>query len=251
MFDHVTIRVSDPVASDRFYETVLGAIGIERTGGGGDFGPGCPEFAEWGDFSLAAGDEPTTGLHIGFCAWSRAEVDHFWRTGIEAGYRSDGEPDVRPEYGEDYYGAFLLDPDGNSVEAVNHGDMARLGNIDHLWIRVPELDMAQMFYELIAPFSCFEFRRRLPERAHFKGLGSTFALVDDWRPPTRNLHLAFGTDSNATVDRFHAAATAAGYADNGGPGERADYHAGYYAAFVIDPAGANVEVVNHNRADVA
>jgi hypothetical protein len=49
------------------------------------------------------------------------------------------------------------------------------------------------------------------------------------------------------VDAFHAAATAAGYTDNGEPGERPEYHSGYYAAFVLDPAGANVEVVNHNR----
>jgi catechol 2,3-dioxygenase-like lactoylglutathione lyase family enzyme len=64
---------------------------------------------------------------------------------------------------------------------------------------------------------------------------------------TANLHLAFRTKSNAVVDRFHTAAMAAGYRDNGGPGERPQYHAGYYGAFVLDPGGTNVEVVNHNR----
>jgi catechol 2,3-dioxygenase-like lactoylglutathione lyase family enzyme len=49
------------------------------------------------------------------------------------------------------------------------------------------------------------------------------------------------------VRAFHAAALAAGHEDNGGPGERAVYHAGYYGAFVLDPDGHNVEVVNHNR----
>ena len=247
MFDHVTIRASDGAASDRFYETVLGSIGIEKTGSAGQFGDGCPEFAEWDDFSLAPSDTPTTGLHVGFCAWSREDVDRFWQAGVDAGYESDGKPGMRTQYRDDYYGAFLLDPDGNSIEAVVYGDMPRGGNIDHLWIRVPHLDPAQAFYELIAPFSGFDFRRRLPERAHFQGRAGSFALVNDERPPTRNLHLAFGTDSNATVDRFHAAATAAGYADNGAPGERPQYHAGYYAAFVLDPAGANVEVVNHGR----
>jgi predicted lactoylglutathione lyase len=82
---------------------------------------------------------------------------------------------------------------------------------------------------------------------HFEGSGSSFALVDDERALTENLHIAFGTGSNETVDAFHAAATAAGYADNGKPGERPRYHEGYYGAFVLDPAGANVEVVNHNR----
>ena len=53
-----------------------------------------------------------------------------WRAGTGAGYRSDGEPRPRPEYRDDYYGAFLLDPDGNSAEAVHHGAMRESGKID-------------------------------------------------------------------------------------------------------------------------
>jgi catechol 2,3-dioxygenase-like lactoylglutathione lyase family enzyme len=236
MFDHVTIRVSDRAASERFYETVLGAIGVSRTA-----------HAEWDDFSFAHADRPTRGLHMGFCAWSHGDVDAFWRAGVDAGYESDGEPGMRTQYSDDYYGAFLLDPDGNSVEAVHHGGMVRQGNIDHLWIRVADLDAEREFYQLISPYSGFELRSRPPGRVHFKGSGSSFALVSDDRPLTENLHVAFGTDSNETVDAFHAAATAAGYTDNGPPGERPRSHDGYYAAFVLDPAGANVEVVNHNR----
>jgi catechol 2,3-dioxygenase-like lactoylglutathione lyase family enzyme len=247
MFDHVTIRVSDPEASQRFYETVLGAIGIPKTGSTGDFGDGCPEFAEWGDFSIAHGDEPTRGLHVGFCAWSHDEVDKFWRAGVDAGYESDGEPAMRTQYADDYYGGFLLDPDGNSIEAVYHGDMVRQGNIDHLWIRVADLDAGREFYELISPYSGFQLRSQLPGRVGFKGSGSTFTLVTDDRPQTENLHVAFAADSNETVDAFHALATKAGYLDNGKPGERPRYHDGYYAAFVLDPAGANIELVNHNR----
>jgi catechol 2,3-dioxygenase-like lactoylglutathione lyase family enzyme len=64
--------------------------------------------------------------------------------------------------------------------------------------------------------------------------------------PTANLHLAFsGHDTD--VQRFHADALAAGYESNGEPGERARYHPGYYAAFVFDPDGTNVEVVDHHR----
>jgi catechol 2,3-dioxygenase-like lactoylglutathione lyase family enzyme len=247
MFDHVTIRVSDPAASVRFYETVLGALEIPKTGSAGEFGDGCPEFAEWDDFSLAPSDQPTTGLHIGFCAWTHEDVDKFWQAGVDAGYESDGEPGMRTQYGATYYGGFLLDPDGNSAEACFHAGMKRDGNVDHLWIRVPDIDAAQEFYELIAPYSGFAFHHRRADRAHFQGSAASFALVNDERPPTRNLHVAFGADSNETVDAFHAAATAAGYADNGGPGERPQYHAGYYAAFVLDPAGTNAEVVNHNR----
>lgn len=245
MFDHVTIRVSDGGASERFYDVVLDAIGVEKTGAGDVFGEGCEEFGEWDDFSIAEG-EPTTGLHIAFSAWSRQDVDRFWQAGVDAGYRSDGDPGLRPQYRPDYYGAFLLDPDGNSVEAVHHGGLTREGNIDHLWIRVGDLAATRRFYETLAEFTGYPLLWEWPGRVHFGAMGSHFALVDD-SPPTRNLHLAFGSDSNGAVDAFHAAATGAGYADNGAPGERPQYHRGYYGAFVVDPAGTNVEVVNHNR----
>src|SRR5687767_8477046 len=128
MFDHVTIRVSDRAASERFYDTVVATLGLGR---GGD-----EHYAEWGDFSLAAahGEKPVTRrLHIGFAAPSREHVDAFWRAGMAAGYRDDGAPGPRPQYGPDYYGGFLLDPDGNSVEAVHH-ETVRAGTIDHLWV---------------------------------------------------------------------------------------------------------------------
>jgi catechol 2,3-dioxygenase-like lactoylglutathione lyase family enzyme len=80
----------------------------------------------------------------------------------------------------------------------------------------------------------------------FVGEGATCSFIDG-RPLTEHVHLAFPASDDATVDAFHRAALAAGCRDNGGPGERAVYHPGYYGAFVIDPAGHNVEVVNHNR----
>jgi catechol 2,3-dioxygenase-like lactoylglutathione lyase family enzyme len=239
MFDHVTIRVRDRAQSERFYDTVFAAIGVAKTSSG-------DQYAEWDDFSLAAGDPPTRRLHIGFAAPSREAVDAFWRAGIDSGYRTDGKPGLRPEYRDDYYGGFLLDPDGNSAEAVHHGGVAARGNIDHLWIRVPDLSAASAFFEAISPYSGFELKSRRPGRVHFDRDGTSFALVDD-APHTENLHVAFGSDSNETVDEFHRAAVAAGYRDNGAPGERAGYHPGYYAAYVLDPSGANIEVVNHNR----
>ena len=57
---------------------------------------------------------------------------------------------TRPEYGDDYYGAFLLDPDGNSIEAVHHGSLRSGGIIDHLWIRVADVNASQAFYDTIA-----------------------------------------------------------------------------------------------------
>jgi catechol 2,3-dioxygenase-like lactoylglutathione lyase family enzyme len=242
MFDHVTIRVRDREASERFYDTVLAPLGHrhERLG---------PRVSRWGEFFVTQSDAehpPTEGLHVGFCASSRDDVDAFWRAGVEAGYRSDGEPGPRPQYAPDYYGAFLFDPDGNSIEAVHHSGVHREGVIDHLWIRVPDLPAARAFYERLSEFTGFRFASERPDRVHFDGRGSSFGLVAD-SPPTRDLHIAFTAATNDQVDAFHAAALAAGYRDNGGPGERPRYHAGYYAAFVFDPAAANVELVNHNR----
>jgi catechol 2,3-dioxygenase-like lactoylglutathione lyase family enzyme len=240
MFDHVTIRGSDRDASERFYETVLKTIAVERTHRGA-------HFTEWGDFSLAqaSGEKPVTRrLHIGFVAPSREDVDEFWRIGTEAGYRNDGAPGPRPQYSPDYYGSFLLDPDGNSAEAVHHEER-RSGPIDHLWIRVGDLAASKRFYETVAPYSGFQLRHEAPDRGTFVGASGSFSVVEG--APTENLHMAFPASENATVEAFHRSATAAGYRDNGPPGERLVYHPGYYGAFVLDPDGNSVEVVNHNR----
>jgi catechol 2,3-dioxygenase-like lactoylglutathione lyase family enzyme len=241
LFDHVTTRVSDRVASERFYNTVLATLGLDPP-------RSDDEYAEWGDFSLAAAnpEKPVTlRLHVAFWAASRSEADGFWRVGTQAGYRDDGSPGPRPQYGEDYYGAFLLDPDGNSVEAVNHGAQRKRGAIDHLWIRVADVAASRRFYATIAPFAGFKQTHEQADRVHFGSPSGSFGLVAG--AATENLHMAFPASDNATVDAFHHAATEAGYRDNGPPGERSVYHAGYYGAYVLDPDGNNIEVVNHNR----
>ena len=241
MFDHVTVRVSDRGASERFYYTVLGAIGIERSATG-------EHFSEWNDFSIvAAGAETpvTRGLHIGFGARAREDVDAFWRTGVEEGFESDGEPGSRPIYGDDYYGGFLLDPDGNSVEAV-HFEGSLTGAIDHLWIRVADVHASTRFYETIAPHARIGLGTDTPERAQFTGEPGSFSVLTG-RHVTENVHMAFPAAGNQAVDDFHQAALEAGYEDNVKPGERAEYHPGYYGAFVLDPDGNNIELVSHNR----
>jgi catechol 2,3-dioxygenase-like lactoylglutathione lyase family enzyme len=85
------------------------------------------------------------------------------------------------------------------------------------------------------------------DRVQLSGPDFSFSLVRDERPFTEHVHLAFSADTDATVQRFHAAAVASGYEDHGAPDERPVYHPGYYGAFVLDPDGHNVEVVNHNR----
>ncbi|MBV9915654.1 MAG: VOC family protein [Solirubrobacterales bacterium] len=243
MFDHVTIRGADGAASERFYNTVLRPLGIDETYRTGSF-------CEWQDFSLtaAARDEGVTRrAHIAFVAPTREQVDEFWGAGTAAGYASDGAPGPRPQYREDYYGAFLLDPDGNSVEAVHHGALRRDGVIDHLWIRVRDLSASGRFYGAIAPQARLQPGAQTPDRVQFAGATGSFSLVHG--APTENLHLAFGTDDDEDVREFHRRALERGYRSNGVPGERPQYHPGYYAAYVFDPDGNNVEIVNHHRAE--
>jgi catechol 2,3-dioxygenase-like lactoylglutathione lyase family enzyme len=243
MFDHVTIRAQDRPASEGFYRTVLSTLGIEPTYAG-------PEMIEWQDFSIIAADEqsrPTRHLHVAFVAPSREHVEAFWRAGVDTGYEDDGGPGERPQYKPGYYGAFLLDPDGNSAEAVHHDDARRGGHIDHLWIRVSDLDAAQAFYAVIARHTGLREGRRWDRGRQFRGAWATFSLVHDGAPPTEHLHLAFPAPDRMTVEDFYREATAAGYRSNGAPGERRQYHAGYFAAYVLDPDGTNVESVFHER----
>src|SRR4051794_16163331 len=221
MFDHVGIYVSDRSASERFYRTVLEAIGIAPTHAG-------EEYIVWNDFALGEATDArpvTRRLHIGFAAPSREAVDAFHAAGIASGYRDDGAPGPRPEYGPDYYGGFLLDPDGNSAEAVHHDDLPADANIDHLWIRVADLDAAVRFYDAIAPHA--GLRRggtgSDPRRQQFLDAERvSFSLVEGGEP-TAHVHLAFPTNDDDAVHAFHAVATGAGYRDNGAPGERPEY----------------------------
>ena len=242
MFDHVTIRVHDFDASRSFFATVLATLGVEPTLERGSL-------VAWQDFMVSAQSEqrPATGAaHIAFAAPSREHVDAFWEAGVNAGNADDGEPGIRPQYRDDYYGAFLLDPDGNSVEAVNYGDERRPpGVIDHLWMRVSDLSVASDFYRIVGDATGFAVGYAQAERTTFVDeSGGSFSLVPG--PATANLHIAFPGDEQA-VRRFHDGAVAAGCRSNGEPGERAQYHAGYYAAFVRDPDGNNIEVVEHHR----
>ena len=240
MFDHVTIRVSDLAVSRPFYELALG----DPVEGGG--------FSEWHDFSIAQADDDrplTRNLHAAFVTRSREAVDEWWERMTGAHHPDDGAPGPRP-YSPDYYGAFVLDPDGNSVEAIHAGEPRRGENfIDHLWIGVADLAASRRFYEAISPVVGVRIPHEQPERERFHvfGGGRSFGLVHDGRPATEHVHLAFGVPDDARVDEFHRVATGAGYRDNGAPGERAVYHEGYYGAFVLDPDGNNVEAVCHNR----
>lgn len=125
MLDHIGLAVADIDHSGAFYEAALKPLGLTvvmevtaaETGGEAHAGFGAdgkPFF--W----IGTGARPKGGTHVAFTAGDRAAVDAFHRAAIAAGGRDNGPPGLRPHYHPNYYGAFVLDPDGNNIEAVCH-----------------------------------------------------------------------------------------------------------------------------------
>jgi catechol 2,3-dioxygenase-like lactoylglutathione lyase family enzyme len=242
MFDHVSLRVPDLAAASSAFTAVLAELEIEPT-------MSTPTFSLWGNFALTQTDEEhpiAQRVHIAFIAPSTAHVDRFAKAGIGAGFADDGPAGLRPNYADDYYAAFLKDAAGNSFEAVHRDGVRPTGNIDHVAIRVDNVEASTAFYSTIGAAAGLAIRRRTPDRTAFSVGGSDGSFIVIAGEPTQDVHIAFSGEDD-DVRRFHADATAAGYRSNGEPGERSRYHDGYYAAFVLDPDGNNIEVVNHNR----
>jgi catechol 2,3-dioxygenase-like lactoylglutathione lyase family enzyme len=132
MLDHVSLRVADYEASRRFYQAALAPLGITlcmETGSGAgfrrEFIPGF--WVKQGEpMPLTAGVDAEPGscggpaVHVAFASPDRAGVDAFHLAALAAGGRDNGAPRLHPEYHPNYYGAFVLDPDGYNVEAVCH-----------------------------------------------------------------------------------------------------------------------------------
>ncbi|HZZ84972.1 MAG TPA: VOC family protein [Anaeromyxobacteraceae bacterium] len=123
--------------------------------------------------------------------------------------------------------------------------------IDHLTLKVRDFEKSKAFYaKALAPLG-YALLMEFDEEG-FQGAGFGVGRKPDlWlsrgEPQPGGVHLAFAAEERAQVDAFHAAALAAGAADNGQPGLRPQYHPRYYAAFVKDADGHNVEVVCHKR----
>jgi len=116
MYDHVSLKVKDGVKSRKFFQRTLAPLGykvIDESEGGAGFGAKDAS-ALW----IAQGRPHEPALHLAFAAPGRAEVDAFYKAALDAGGRDNGRPGIRESYGPNYYAAFVLDPDGNNIEAV-------------------------------------------------------------------------------------------------------------------------------------
>jgi catechol 2,3-dioxygenase-like lactoylglutathione lyase family enzyme len=120
MIDHISVGVSDLERSARFYEVLLAPLGLSRVvtrAATVGFGKAYPEF--WINLrSSMTPVAPESGVHICLRAKATAEVDAFHAAALEAGGRSDGAPGLRPHDRVRYYAAYVVDPDGNRIEAV-------------------------------------------------------------------------------------------------------------------------------------
>ncbi|NQZ79434.1 MAG: VOC family protein [Colwellia sp.] len=119
MIDHITMSVKDLEHSKRFYQVALKPLGFELSFG--------EEGVFWA-FDLGKGflfeiastksNDSITSFHIAFRAKNKEQVDHFYHAALAAGATNNGEPGPRPDYSENYYACFVLDPDGHNIEAV-------------------------------------------------------------------------------------------------------------------------------------
>jgi len=123
--------------------------------------------------------------------------------------------------------------------------------IDHIGLAVTDAERSRLFYEAaLAPIGIALLRTAPPDQTEAGGTahgfgrdGKPFFWIGDKERVGEGTHVAFAVDTRAEVDAFHAAAVAAGGRDNGAPGLRTRYSPTYYAAFVLDPDGINVEAV--------
>jgi catechol 2,3-dioxygenase-like lactoylglutathione lyase family enzyme len=118
MFDHIGIGVTDYAASKAFFLKALKPLGVTLVMEG-PYGLGLGQNAKPSFWLHELSTKPTP-LHLAFAAATRRQVDEFFAAAIEAGGKDNGAPGLRPDYHANYYGAFIIGPDGHNVEAVCH-----------------------------------------------------------------------------------------------------------------------------------
>lgn len=266
MFSHFTLGSNDLGRSQDFYAPVMAALGQ----------PLVEASMEHGYLMFAPVDQrhphlfvcrpfdglPATwsnGFHIAYTAPDKSAVDSFHATALAHGGFDDGVPGLRPQYAEDYYAAYVRDPDGNKLQAVCYlkGRSADSGGdvISHVTIGQTDLDRERKFYNaVLGTLGMAELPEENDETTVCFGLdhaqlpvlyvGAAFnGLPATWGNGT---HVAFTAASRDAVRAFHATALAQGGSCEGAPGLRPQYSENYYAAYVRDAVGNKLQAVCRN-----
>jgi catechol 2,3-dioxygenase-like lactoylglutathione lyase family enzyme len=131
LIDHLQLVVRDIEASRRFYTAVFEVLNIPIAGSGDDYFWVDELYVSTADSDAAQG-ELTGRHHLAFQAKDRAMVDAFHTAALAAGGKDNGAPGERSQYHPGYYGAFVIDPDGNNIEAVYHGE----ATLSAPWVKV-------------------------------------------------------------------------------------------------------------------
>ena len=263
MYSHFTLGSNDLEKSKTFYDPVLNNLGLVLLSGDADkdylmYG------LENGDFphlfvSRPFDDLPATwsnGFHLAFNADSQASVEGFYESAMQNGGTDEGEPGLREHYDEDYFAAYVRDPDGNKLQAVCYLNGRRHGQtnpiISHITFGLAELNREKKFYDGILGALGIQF---LPEESDHESCGygnpdselPVFYVQPtfDGRPATwgNGVHVALLAESRKQVDDFHHQAISNGGTSDGAPGLRPQYSPNYYAAYVRDPLGNKLQAV--------
>ena len=263
MFSHLTLGTNDVAATRRFYDAALGPLGLAVVYGDeavAAYGRG-QQAAPWIWIMPPFDGQPATvgnGSHIAFLAPDQAAVEAFHASGLAAGGRDEGEPGPRPHYAEDYFAAYLRDPDGNKLQAVHYGkgrqvDEGQKG-LSHVTLGSNDLMRARAFYgEVLGQLGL--------ERLYDEENGTAYCRPGtqkpslstrrpyDGQPATwgNGFHAALLAESRDQVDAFHRAALACGGRDAGAPGLRPHYSPNYYGAYVRDPDGNKLQAVCYRK----
>ena len=263
MIDHVGFNVSERArprrGSTRRRSASLGysvAVEWEEHVGFGT-GEGGP------DFWISKRGEPTTTAHVALRAPDRAAVDEFHRAAVAAGGTDNGPPACGRTTTSTTTAPTSRIPTETTSKpsATTPRNLSTTGPrdrgessggrpmefhqgrlFDHVHLRVRDLAASRRFYAAVLE----ALGRSLTHESQSAFAADELYVSEDGEP-TSGLHIAFQAADREAVVRFHEAALAAGGVDNGRPGER-DYHPGYYAAYVFDPDGNNVEAVHHGPA---
>lgn len=263
MFSHFTLGSNDLQRSEKFYDKLMPTLQQKRLHA--DYVAGLlmygPENSRFPHLFLAKPFDnlPATwsnGFHIAFNASSTASVDQFYAAAMRLGGIDEGKPGRRPHYANDYYAAYVRDPDGNKLQAVFYLDgrkQAPTGQwISHITIGHHALADATKFYTAIfKPLGIIAVEQASDYESTGYGIdGYDLPIVYlqpsfDGRAATwgNGTHTAFTAPNREAVHQFHAAAIANGGCNDGAPGLRPHYSKNYYAAYARDPIGNKLQAV--------